>query len=353
MNDRMAEDLNEIIGVPLDFKEFSGKSILITGGTGLVGSALIRALLHINRTFSLNMHIVSVSRDKKKANEIFADIAGGKDFNILAADIAEGFSYDGKIDYIFHAASLTSSADFTINPVETIDTAVNGTLNMLRTAVSCRAEKFIYVSSLEVYGADDPRKMQDDGSPLGHIDISLMRSSYPESKRLCELLCNAFTSEYGLDCRIARLAQVFGAGVKIDDSRIFAQFARSVINGEDILLHTSGGSEGNYCYLSEAVTGLLFILLKGGRGETYNVSNEKTHMTIREMANTVAHEVAPAVIGRSLKVISKSANKFDISRYPKAGKLFLDASRLHALGWEPKYSVREMYIRMIEDMLRQ
>lgn len=125
---------------------------------------------------------------------------------------------------------------------------------------------------------------------LGYINPLAVRSNYPESKRLCENMCVAFWSEYGVPVKIARLSQTFGAGILSGENRVFAQFARSAIEGKDIVLHTRGLSEGNYCYTRDTIMGLFLILIKGENAEAYNVTNPETHTTIVDMARMVCQK---------------------------------------------------------------
>ena len=143
---------------------------------------------------------------------------------------------------------------------------------------------------MEMYGSFE-NEFDITENKLGYIDLLSVRSNYPESKRLCENMCIAYLSEYDVPVKIARLAQTFGAGVLPNENRIFAQIARSVINKNDVILHTLGKSEGNYCYISDAVFGLIEILLFGENGEAYNVVNPSTHTTIANMANMVCEKM--------------------------------------------------------------
>ena len=145
--------------------------------------------------------------------------------------------------------------------------------------------------------------------------------------------------------KIARLAQTFGAGILPGENRVFAQFARSAMNGEDIVLHTKGLSEGNYCYTRDAVLGLLTILLEGENGEAYNVANPDSHTTIADMAQMVCEKIGDGKI----KVV------FDIPEsntygYAADTKMKLNSDKLQSLGWKPEIGLEEAYRRLIESM---
>lgn len=332
------EDLS-IIAKSEYAEKLRDSKILVTGATGLVGSLLVRALLRIGA------RIYIVIRNVNKARDIYGSDL--EKLHVCTGDIVDnawckGISED--IDYIFHCAAVTSSKVMVSNPVETIRTAVFGTDNLLKFAMDHHVDKFIYISSMELYGSL-PDGVTATEDKLGYIDIGNVRSDYPESKRMCENLCTAYGKEYGLDVRSARLAQTFGPGILPWEGRVFSQFARSVINGTDIILHTRGLSEGNYCYTRDMILGLLAILFRGTPGESYNVVNESTHTTIAGMAQMVADQVAEGRI--SVVYDIPDDNKFG---YAADTHLKLSGKKLEKLGWKPEVSLQEMYERMIGDM---
>lgn len=145
---------------------------------------------------------------------------------------------------------------------------------------------------MEAFGITDSSLEYVKEDDLGYIDIHNVRSSYSEGKRICECLCSSYAREYNVPVKIARLAQTFGAGIPYEENRVFAQFAKSAINGNDIVLHTAGQSVGNYCYTRDVVKAILLLLIRGNNGEAYTVANPASSITIRGMAEMVAKELA-------------------------------------------------------------
>lgn len=324
-------------------KNLKTKSVLITGATGLIGSMLIRTFMRMNDICNCEIKIYALIRNVDKFNKIFSSDLERNDVKIICGDITNKLDIPYEIDYIFHCASVTASKYMVSNPVETIMTSVEGTYNMLELAKEKEAKSFVYVSSMEMYGSFVDLGHDVKESDLGYINPLAVRSNYPESKRLCENMCIAYLKEYGVPVRIARLAQTFGVGILPGENRVFAQFARSAIKKQDIVLHTRGLSEGNYCYTTDAISGLLTIAVLGEDGEAYNVSNPDTHTTIAGMAKMVCNEIAEGKI----KVI------FDIPETNEFGyaadtKMKLDSSKLQALGWKPEIRLKEAYARLIE-----
>ncbi len=362
----LQEDLNRVADDPMLREALKGKKILVTGATGLVGSWLLRALACMNRRADNGMQLYGVIRSEEKARAIYGDaVMARSDIRFLRADLSsadaektllqalsEADDRAPILDLVIHGAAVTASKTMVEKPVETILTAIEGTHRMLTLAKSAGAKRFVYLSSMEMYGnlaagtgqesLTDTRASEDR---LGYLNLMDVRTNYPESKRMCENLCIGFGREYGLEVMIARLSQTFGAGILPWEGRVFAQFARSAMQGKDIVLHTKGLSEGNYCYTRDSVRGILTIAVNGTAGEAYNVSNERTHTTIAGMAELVAQKLA----GGRIRVV------YDIPEtntygYAADTKLFLDASRLRSLGWEPEVDLEEMYRRMMSSM---
>ena len=249
------------------------------------------------------------------------------------------------IDYIIHGANPTASLYFVKQPVETIQIAVDGTFKLLTLAREKGVQGFVYLSSMEVYGAplDDKMIPETQGCTLDSMSI---RSCYPIAKRLCENLCASFTSEYNVPTKVVRLAQTFGPGVAKDDVRVFAEFARDAIENRDIVLQTDGCSKRMYLYTADAVSAILTVLLRGNDGSAYNAANPETYCSIREMAELVASEIVNKKI--SVRVLN---NRNSVAqKYPPAHLLKLDTQKLIELGWKPARNLMEMYCRMIDSM---
>lgn len=358
-NKLLLEEFEQLSLLPFQWNILQNSTILITGATGLIGSVLIKALLHISLKYTLNIHILAYIRDIDKFNHIFNNYQ----LDYITGDTRDKIEYSGQVDYIFHCAAVTKSKEIVSNPVENLLTSIIGTKNIMEFAKDKKVKDVIYISSMEMYGTltdsktESEHKICDPANQtlnqttdvkvteqmLGYIDLANPRSSYPEGKRTSECLCNAYYSEYGLPVKIARLAQTFGAGVSSEENRVFAQFAKSAVNKENIVLHTDGSSEGNYCYLADVISGLLFILLKGQDGETYNIVNEDLHMTIKQMAEFVAKNIAADKISVIFD-IPEDIRKYG---YPPTTKLNLSGEKLKKLGWKPAYGMKDMYERMI------
>lgn len=331
----LAEDLKFFVEHFPFLEEVKGKTFMVSGATGLIGSIFIKCLLQLNETLHTDIKIIAIARNKAKAESIF----GATDIQWIFRDLLELTSIaDYKVNYIVHCASATSSRFFIEQPVETLLTAFQGTDLLLRYARDNKVDSMVYLSSLESYGTVlEEREISEDD--CGYIKSTDVRSCYSLGKRSVECLCHSYSKEYGVPVKIARLTQVFGAGVSPDDNRVFAQFAKSILRKESITLHTTGESSKPYCYTIDTVLALLYLLIKGESGEAYNVANADSYISIRGMAEMLA-----ATFSHDTKVI---IDLRDDMGYAPSTKLKLNTSKLEALGWQAHFSLEEMFERLL------
>ena len=342
----LQEDIEEIAkNREYNFEELNNKTILVTGATGLIGSQIVKVLACINRVKNMNIKIVAYVREEEKAKKIFSNLWNKVFFSICQGNIQDNIEYNNKIDYIIHGASPTNSKFFVSNPVETIDIALTGTKRVLELAMKNKIESMVYLSSLEVYGKNNDRETlkEDD---YGYIDILNTRSSYSEGKRIVECMCRSYFEEYGVPVKIARLAQTFGPGVDYNDKRVFAEFCKAVLEKKDIILHTQGKTIRNYCYIKDSIYALFTILLKGNSGESYNVANKNTSISIKEMADLVCNIFPESQITVKIEIPENVAQY----GYNPETIVKLDTTKIESLGWNPTTDMKTMFTNTIKSM---
>lgn len=328
----------------IGWNALSGSHVVVTGATGLIGSLCVRTLLERNRCTHAGITVHALVRNTDKAQAMLGDYSDADGLVVHSVGLHDMPQSDIPADYVIHTACPTASKFFMEHPVETFDAIVYGTRSMLEYARIRQVRSFVYVSSMEVYGMGNAKRGLEHKlteSNVGYVDPCSIRSCYSEGKRAAENLCVGYQSEYGVPVKTVRLAQTFGPGIPMTDTRLFAQLARSAMNGADFVMKTTGESTRMYVYTSDAVSAILTVLLAGQNGLAYNVANPETYSSIREMANTVLERFSH---GHSHLVIDVDPN----APYPPEHHLPLDTSRLEGLGWHPQVGLEEMYGRLIE-----
>lgn len=317
-------------------EQLRGATVLVTGATGLIGSSLIHSMIALQ----VDIQIIAPIRNLKKAITIY-DEEERTFIRFIECDIAHyDYSQIEQIDYIIHCAAPTSSRFFVEHPVETFDIILEGTRAMLECARTHESKGLVYLSSLEIYGEvhDDNIAITEDKQ--GFLDIMSTRSSYPMAKRATETLCCLYANQYGTPAMVARLTQTTGAGIAADDNRVIALFSRLAVNNQDIVLHTTGESSRPYCYTTDAVSAILYILLRGQKGEAYNIANEESYTSAKQLAEYIRDNFNPNINVR--------IELNDQMGYAPATKLRLSTDKIQSLGWKPRYGLQQIIERLIE-----
>lgn len=313
----LEEDISFVAHLEYNWEKLKNKTILISGGTGFIGQFLIEVIKVRNEKFGDDIKVISLSRHPQM---------NARNVIYLKQDVTEDIKLNHEIDFILHLASNTHPKQYAAYPVDTIVTNVLGCNNLLKLAVEKQVSRFLLASSVEIYGDGNGEEMFENY--CGYIDCNTARAGYNEAKRVSESLCQSFRQQYGVDCIIVRLARVFGADKK-QDSKAIAQFFEKAVNGEDIVLKSKGEQKFSYCYIADAVSGILKILLDGKEGEAYNLADDFENKTLGDYAKLIASFADKKVI-------------FDINEVAGASKsnyAVINCDKLKSLGWQPYYTV--------------
>ena len=344
------EDIRKILSEEIEWDYLNGKTVLVTGANGFISSYIIYTLLELNLTKFKNnqMTILALVRNKEKANKKFAQFLSRKDFRLIISDVSEVIQLHEKVDIIIHAASQASPKYYGADPVGTLKANTIGTANMLELAKGNGTEKFLYVSSGEVYGVLDGSLNVITESYTGNVDITNVRSCYAESKRMGENMCVCWSYQYGFCVNMVRLSHTYGPGVELDDGRVFGDFVKNIINNEDILLNSDGKAKRSFVYISDMITGLFRVLFNGENGHAYNIAADK---------ETEVLELASMLCGLyPQKNLSVKFNEAVIpTGYIRSASIgaALSAEKLKKLGWTQKVSIEQGFRRMIESYIQQ
>lgn len=320
-------DISLIFQCDLPWEKLSHCNILVTGATGLIGGCFVDALM-MNPQRDYN--IFASGRNEDRARTRFAKYNSFKEFHFVKQDLMQPLLGDTKYDFIIHAAGGAYPAEFSMRPVEVIRSNIDCLANLMDYGLSHGMKRLLYVSTGEVYGEGDGRAFTEDYS--GYVNINLSRSCYPSSKRAAETLCVSYASEYGADVVIARPCHVYGPNFTESDNRAFSQFIRNVLNGEDIIMKSKGEQFRSWCYVVDCVSALFHILLKGENCQAYNVANPNSNISIRELAEIIAHQA-----NKSVKV--ELPTEEEKQGFNLVKKSTFSIEKIEMLGWSPQTSI--------------
>jgi nucleoside-diphosphate-sugar epimerase len=338
-------DIQTILSEGIDWEYLKGKTVLVTGANGFIPSYIIYTLVELNlEKFQHNpISIIALVRNREKAENKFSFLLPKKYFQLLVMDVSEPFAISQKIDIIIHAASQASSKYYGIDPVGTLKANTIGTANMLTLACNNCTEKFLFISSDEIYGATNNKRGKITESYTGNVDITNVRSCYAESKRMGETMCVCWSHQFKLHVNMVRLSGTYGPGLELDDGRAPADFVRHILQNEDIVLNSNGRVKRPFLYITDTIVALFRVLFYGKDSQPYNVAAD-SNITIIGLAKMLTKMYPDKNIYVKIK---KNVFPAGYMRSPR-NKVNLSNTKLKELGWSQKISIQDGFRRMVE-----
>jgi UDP-glucuronate decarboxylase len=307
----LQHDLDYVCGtLDEEFTEMAGKQLLITGGAGFLGYYLVHAALHWNRSRTKGQRISVMVYDNyaRGVPGWLKSIEKEPGLTLVRHDMTRPLPPGmGHFDYIVHAAGIASPKVYRKHPLACIDANIVGLRNLLDYSVAERLEGrpisgFLFYSSSEIYGDPSPDAIPTPESYRGSVSCTGPRACYDESKRFGETLCVTFAQAENLPVKIARPFNNYGPGLKITDGRVIPDFCRDVLAGRDIVMLSDGSPTRTFCYAADAIIGYYKVLVRGQRGESYNVGIERPEISMRQLAECVV-STARELLGYAGKVV--------------------------------------------------
>lgn len=324
-------DFDEAIDRTECMKHLYGKTVLITGATGSIGSYITDLLIRTNEKDNAGIRIIATGRNLEKLQKRFKH----REICLARFDLKGDINLpDENVDYIIHAAGNAHAGTFNRDPVGTIVGNIAGTARLLDYAKDHGTDRFVFISSGEVYGKGDLSLPSFEESYSGKIDSMSPRACYPNSKRAVETLCASYYKQFRLKTVVARLSHTYGPTMNEGDIRAHAMFLNNAIRGENIIMNSPGKQVRSYSYIEDSVTGALTVLIYGEPGEAYNVANPDSVASIAEFAR----EAARYSTG---EVIFKVPTENDLANRTPIEKQVLNSDKLMKLGWEGRYTLQE------------
>lgn len=312
-----------------DFSGLDNKKVLVTGATGLVCSAVVDMLL------VCGAKVYAAGRSKEKVEQRFNQKA-----EFVQYDATKPLQFDENVDYIIHGASNATPSAYVTEPVATMMANIVGIGNLFEFAKTHQVEKVVYISSSEVYGKKEKiTPFQEDD--YGYVDLLNARSSYPMGKRAAETLCACYGEQYDLPFSIVRLGHIYGPTASPMDSRVSSAFALQAAQGKPIVMKSKGSQLRSYCYCVDCAAAILTVMLRGARGQAYNISHKDSVITIHQMAQIIA-QAAQVPLRMELPT------REEMTTFNPMDNSSLDSQKLEALGWRGLFQAEIGFLHTIQ-----
>lgn len=322
-----------------DLKKFSGNSILVTGGTGLIGTSIVDIFIYLNEKLNKNIDIFVASRNYEHLVKRFGDICEKEYFHFVKYDATKKINFNFQVDYIIQGASNANPNLYMKKPVETLMGNIIGLNNILDYALRQKTKRVVYISSSEVYGNKiEGRNKLINEEDFGLVDKLKPRFSYTNGKRAAENLCIDYAYEYGIESIIIRPGHIYSSNISKGDNRAATDFLRCAYENRAIKMYSSGNQLRSYCHAIDCASAIIFSLINGKNCQAYNVSNKDSVVTIRQFAKEVAK------IGQ-VNLICGKVNDSNGMEYSA-----LDSRKLENLGWHAVVNLQEGIKEAIADL---
>lgn len=337
-------DIKTIYGELKDeLGKIAGSRWLISGGAGFLGGYFLDLLHYCNENvFSKPCHIICIENYISGTPARLQHLVGSEHIRIMKGNIAKPFPVNGSFDYIVHAASIASPTFYRKYPLETIEANVLGLKNLLDLGKTQNLKSFLNFSTSEIYGDPLPENIPTPEHYNGNVSCTGPRACYDESKRLGETLAVNYYRQFGLPVKTVRPFNVYGPGLKLEDKRVIPDFFRDALYRKKIAILSTGKSTRSFCYVSDAITGFMKVLLSQHDGEAFNVGNDELEVDIKTLATHIS-----ILVGEVEVEFSKSNDMDYLTDNPQRRCPDLTKAQT-LLNYQPKVSLKAGLIKTFE-----
>ena len=303
-------------------------NIVLTGGSGFIGSHLSKELLKNGEN-----KLIVVDNLLTGNLDNIQDLLDHENATFIQHDVQDHIEIDEKVDYVFHLASAASPVAYTENPVNTLKAGSLGTINTLGLARKHGAEYFL-ASTSEVYG--DPLVTPQNEEYWGNVNPNGERSMYDEAKRFAEAATATYARSYDLKTKIIRIFNTYGPNMQLNDGRVVTNLIVQALNDEDLTIYGDGSQTRSFSYVSDTVAGII-AMMESNHYEVFNIGNPY-EITVKELAETILKltNSKSEIIYKPLPNDDPQQRRPDISKAKDK------------LNWEPKVGLETGLITTIE-----
>ena len=336
------EDAHILAQTDLPWEKLNDKTVLISGANGYIPAYFVHVFMAHNDIYESGIKVIALCRNKERAIERFNKYTHRDDFLLHIQDVCDPIQIEDDIHYFIHAASPAGINARNIEPVSTFNANILGCLNMLKLSTKKNTERFLFVSSVDVYGILSPprRFVETDSSAL---DCMNPRNAYAVSKLAAENLCACFLAQHGVPIVVVRPFQIMGGGIALDDGRLHIDFISQMLSSDKIMLKSDGQAKRTFMYITDAVMGMLTAMLNGSPGEAYNIVDENGEASVLELAQLMASLVSRKKIEVGFDYEKRNAIEVTSAPSVTTG----DSGKLRELGWQAKLSLKDSASRMM------
>ena len=345
-NDLVVQDDMKLMADTLvQWSNLKNKTVLVTGATGMLATYITYLLCYLHEERNYNIHVIVLCRTRSKAEDLFLPFLKETWFSLFCQDICDPIHCPTSVDYIFHLAGNASPYFIKNDPVGIIKSNLLGTYNIVEFARENKVQNIVFTSTREVYGKNEDALMLSEDN-YGVVNPLENRACYPESKRAAETLLYSYWLQYQIPFCVVRIAHCYGPGMKLkDDGRVMADLLSNVIEGENIVINSDGSAERAFCYITDAVIAMFYVLFNGKSGKAYNLANETEPISIKELAELLVSIRKDKQIKVVFEIPAITPSVY--CNYKRTG---LSTTELEKLGWYPKVCLRDGIIKTINSM---
>ena len=295
-------------------------NIVITGGSGFVGSYLCEKLINDGHKIIVIDNLLTGSREN------INNLMDNENFSFIEHDVQDHIEIEDKVDYVLHFASAASPKAYTEHPVNTLKAGSVGTINTLGLAKKHSAE-YLLASTSEVYG--DPLISPQNEEYWGNVNPNGERSMYDEAKRFAEAAVATYSRSYGLKTKIVRIFNTYGPRMQLNDGRVVTNFIVQALRNENITIYGDGTQTRSFSYVEDTVAGII-SLMNSTEYDVFNIGNPN-EMTVGKLAEKIIELTDSTSEIKYLELPNDD---------PKQRKPDITKAKTK-LNWEPKVNLDE------------